>query len=121
MLALGINKQMDLQSLLTAVARYFAKEQGWYEQRRQFQLLFIKSVLASATLTIVFLIWYMRDALKNNALAICGICFLAAFIAIRASSFHHVDIFINTTVLNVRFNWIMELSGIFFGYFICEI
>src|SRR5512145_1767020 len=32
--ALGINKQLDLQSLFTEMGRQVAKAQGWIEQRR---------------------------------------------------------------------------------------
>ena len=37
MLSLGVNKQLDLQSMLTAAGRCLSQLQGWYEERRVFQ------------------------------------------------------------------------------------
>ena len=34
LLGLGINKQLDFQSLMIEIGRDLAREQGWYEQRR---------------------------------------------------------------------------------------
>jgi hypothetical protein len=113
MFALGINKQLDLQSFLTDIGRYYAIQNGWYEHRKIIQSIFITAIVVTSACFMMFLIWYFRDTLKYNGLAICGLCLLASFIAIRASSFHHVDIFINTTILSLRINWIIELSGIF--------
>jgi hypothetical protein len=112
MFALGINKQLDLQSFMTAIGRYYAIRGGWYGHRQIIQGLFVKFIVLSSGCSVAFLVWYLRDTLKYNGLAICGVCLLAAFIAIRASSFHHVDIFINSTILSLRINWIIELSGI---------
>lgn len=37
---------------------------------------------------------------------------MLAFVAVRAMSFHHVDVLIGTRVPNVRVNWILEIGGI---------
>jgi hypothetical protein len=50
-LALGINKQLDLQTALTEAGRVVAQYQGWYEQRQFVQLVFI--ALAAMTCLIV--------------------------------------------------------------------
>ncbi len=109
---LGINKQLDLQSYLTAIGKYVALRNGWYQQRQIVQTWFIKAILLASLSLLVFLVWYLRNTLRYNGLGILGLCLLAAFIAIRASSFHHVDTLINSTFLNLRINWIIELSGI---------
>lgn len=109
---LGINKQLDLQSYLTAIGKYFAMRGGWYQHRRVVQWLFIACVVFSSLCLLIFLVWYLRETLLTNAIAIVGICLLIAFIAIRAASFHHIDLFIHSTIFKVKMNWIMELSGI---------
>ena len=38
MLLLGINKQLDLQTWFTLFSKHLAQEEGWYEERRVFQL-----------------------------------------------------------------------------------
>jgi hypothetical protein len=113
MLALAINKQLDLQSLLTATGRCLAQHQGWYDQRRAFQFGFIK-ILLGATIAILLLgFWLMRKHLRRNGLALLGLGLVAGFVAIRAIGFHHFDAFINSrTYLDLRFNFVLELSGL---------
>ncbi len=112
MLFLGINKQLDLQSLLTATGRYFAHKDGWYAQRRNVQVIVIIGILISLTTAMVCFMLHFKPLLKTNWLAITGLAFLLIFIAVRATSFHHMDALINTRLLNMRMNWILELSGI---------
>lgn len=112
LLALGINKQLDLQSAFTEVMRVVAREQGWYESRLQYQYAFIgaAAVLAtSAGIALIAATWRLGRALKLAAL---GLVFVLAFVTVRAMSFHHVDALIGTRVLNVRVNWIFEIGGI---------
>src|SRR5262249_41201798 len=41
MLGLGLNKQLDLQNLLTAIGREIARQGGWISQRRTVQFVFV--------------------------------------------------------------------------------
>lgn len=112
LLALGINKQLDLQSLLTEIGRAMARSEGWYEQRRTAQFLFVVasvSGLAGAGL----LFWKrLRRHRGPVRTAYAGLALLLAFICIRAASFHHVDRFLKASLFGARFNWIFELGGI---------
>jgi hypothetical protein len=112
MLALGVNKQLDLQSLITAMGRYYAERDGWLEYKRYVQLGVIISILIVAALSLLFFIYRMSDLLKTNWLAIAGLTCLLVFIVSRATSFHHMDIFISTYIVGVRINWLMELGGL---------
>lgn len=110
--ALSINKQLDLQSALTAAGRCLALAQGWYEDRAAVQLIFIVFVAtAGLVLSMVFAVT-MRHNLAQNWLALIGLGFLCSFIAVRAAGFHHFDRFIGYEIANVRMNWAMELGGI---------
>jgi hypothetical protein len=112
LLALGFNKQLDLQSAFTELMRILARAQGWYETRRQYQYAFIGvvAVLASfAGAALIAVTWRLDRALK---LAAFGLVFVLAFVAVRAMSFHHLDALIGTRVLQVRVNWILEIGGI---------
>lgn len=112
LLALGINKQLDLQSAFTEMMRVVAREQGWYEARRQYQYAFIGAVAVLAAVVgtaLIAAVWRLGRALK---LAAVGLVFVLAFVAVRAMSFHHVDALIGTRVLNVRVNWMFEIGGI---------
>lgn len=112
MIGLGINKQLDLQTLLTEIGRVMAHGQGWYEQRRVVQAVFIVAVLALGCVGAGVVWWLSRGSLAELWLALAGTVFLLTFIVIRAASFHHVDVLIGTRILGLRLNWIFELGGI---------
>jgi hypothetical protein len=111
-LALGINKQLDLQTALTEAGRVLAHIQGWYAQREFVQAVFI-ALVATACLgaAIALLIW-ARDAPIPTWLALFGTTLVLGFVLIRAASFHHVDRFIGQRILGLRWNWILEMVGI---------
>lgn len=113
LLALGINKQLDLQSALTEIGRIFAMQQGWYEGRHKVQAIFIYGVIALASVASFALAFLARKAPFPTILALIGSVCLLAFIVIRASSFHHFDRLIDSAVFGLRMNWILEMGGIF--------
>jgi hypothetical protein len=108
---LAANKQLDLQSLLTSVARCVAVDQGWYENRRMMQRGFIMAVAAAGTLGLLACGFFMRATFARTGLAILGLGLVCTFVAIRAASFHQVDILIDAKVVGVRLNWLLELPG----------
>ena len=115
--ALGINKQLDLQTALTEFARSLAYQEGWYEKRREVQVLFIYAVAALAGCTAIALAFLARKAPFATLVAIAGSACLLAFVAMRAASFHHFDRFIGSEYLGLRMNWILEMGGICIIYF----
>ena len=114
MLCLGVNKQLDLQSMLTAAGRCLSQLQGWYEQRRVFQLDFIIGLLMVAGLLLALTVWLMRGHLRRTGPAVLGLSFVTAFVAVRAVGFHHVDTLIDSRLLllDIRYNVLFELSGL---------
>ena len=60
MALLAINKQLDLQSLLTMVARCHAQLAGWYDVRRVVQEAFIYLVAAGAVVSLGLLALLLR-------------------------------------------------------------
>lgn len=112
MACLCVNKQLDLQSLLTDVGRVAARHQGWYEHRRAFQAWFVVGlIMASAAFCWWSLRRYTAFWTSHKALA-AGLLFLLTFLLVRAISFHHVDAFLGTRVLGFKANWALELTGI---------
>jgi hypothetical protein len=109
---LGINKQLDLQSLFTQVLRDRARAHGWYEQRREFQTLFIFAIAAIGAAFLAALPYVMRHQPRARNITLAGLVFLYCFILVRASSFHHVDWALSRTFFCIRLNWVLELGGI---------
>lgn len=110
--ALCVNKQLDLQTLLTDIGRYIFLAFGFYEFRRIFQVLFIGLVFFGGLVVVLKMFLIYRDVLRHHYLAISGLCLLMVFVIIRAASFHLVDTLINYRILGLRMNWVLELSGV---------
>jgi hypothetical protein len=111
MFVLAVNKQLDLQSLVTAIARCHAQLTGWYDMRRSIQRGFILSIAAGGTVALVLLTVWFRLILGKVWPAIMGLGFVCAFVVIRAASFHHVDVLIGRTTMGIKVNWLLELPG----------
>lgn len=112
MLFLGVNKQLDLQSALTATGRCIAQFQGWYAERRAFQRHFIEVLLTCALAVLLLGPWLMRRHLRRNGLALVGLAIVAAFVAVRAVGFHHFDALIDQKLMTVTVNFLFENSGL---------
>lgn len=112
MLLLMINKQLDLQSALTAFGRCVSQIQGWYDNRRIVQALFIVFFCFSGLVCLIWLTFVVWPFFSQVWLALFGVVFIGVFIAIRAAGFYHFDALINARLMGVRVNWILELGGI---------
>ena len=114
---LGLNKQLDLQSLSTVIARCLAIRDGWYADRRHFQMLFIVAAVTGGGLLLLGAAVYFRKAFKLVWMAAIGVVFVVTFVIVRAASFHHVDQILGSHVLGMRINGLLELTGIAFAAF----
>jgi hypothetical protein len=112
MLMFCVNKQLDLQSLVTDIGRVLARRDGWYANRHAAQEHFIKGILFAAAGAALALGFGFRGFWAANPMLGIGLALLVTFVAIRAVSFHHVDLFIGATIAGVRMNWLVELTGI---------
>lgn len=90
--ALGVNKQLDLQSLVTQIGEDLARAQGWYEHRRTVQAWFVLAVAIAGLGAAAFGFYLLRDRLARLWPALLGAGLLVTFVVIRAASFHHVDV-----------------------------
>jgi hypothetical protein len=109
---LGINKQLDLQTALTELGRIIAFQQGWYGERQSVQLWFIIGVCLTSILIATILIIWARKSPAPTWLALVGTATVLAFVLIRAASFHHIDRFIGERILGLKWNWVLEMTGI---------
>ncbi|HQU72921.1 MAG: hypothetical protein KDI06_14780 [Calditrichaeota bacterium] len=110
---LGINKQLDLQTLLTDIGRALALSQGWYEGRRGIQLLFVLGLIFAGFKASKWLKKRFTTIRRENPYALLGLAFLGTFVVIRAVSFHLIDHIIDLAPLGIRLNWVLELTGLF--------
>jgi hypothetical protein len=109
---LGINKQLDLQTLLTDFARIQAKRHGWYSERRTYQVAFIFALGAATALAASALLVRMRRGGAPVWAASIGLALLLFFVFVRATSFDKMDWLIGQHLGSIRVNHLMELGGI---------
>ncbi len=109
---LGLNKELDLQSLLTDSARRLTHATGWYEQRRLLQALFLVALALGALAMVAVLAKWLQRSPRPVKVAAIGIVLLLAFILIRAASFHHLDQWVTFEIGVLRSGWWLELAGI---------
>jgi hypothetical protein len=90
LVALGANKQLDLQTHLFTLGRRLTFALGVYEHRDLLHVLFpiaVGLVLAVVLAVIAKLVW--RDR-RNLAPVLAGFVLLAAFIVVRVAFFSHL-------------------------------
>ncbi len=112
MLLLGINKQLDLHTLLTAIGKYYAHQEGWYQYRREVQFYAIVGLIIFLISMLIVFLKKMRGILMANMFAIIGLAILLIFIIIRATSFHHMDFIMDIYIFNIKLYMLLELLGI---------
>ncbi len=112
MLFLAINKQLDLQTALTATGRCLSHLQGWYEDRATVQKLFIGAMIFVTSSVIALMLARMRGKVRQNALAFLGLFILMTFVMVRAVGFHHMDSLIRAEIASVSMNFIFENLGL---------
>lgn len=112
MIALGINKQLDFQTLLTEIGRVVLSAFGLLEHRLLVQYSFVFLML----LTLTGFAFAAKRAIGRHferfALLFVGLTSILIFFLLRAASFHHVDRLLGIPVLGITSNFMLETSGI---------
>jgi hypothetical protein len=112
MLALGLNKQLDLQTWLSQTGRDMAIAQGWWEERRAVQALFIALLAAGAVGVVVWASRQWQTLWHEYRAAFVGVCVLLFFIVVRAASFHHIDVVLRTELGATPVHRALEVLGV---------
>jgi len=91
LMLLGINQQLDLQTLMIQAGRELASAQGWYEHRRLVQKIFFGAFALALTASTVVLVFQWRGFLIKNRWVTMGLMVLLGFILMRAASINHLQ------------------------------
>ena len=111
MALLAVNKQLDFQTYLLAVARNAARHQGWYRQRHIFQAIVLVVMAVAGIAAISFAIRHLRN-IRGQRLAFCGLVLLLVFIVIRGASSHFVDNLLAFKIIGLKLRYALELAAI---------
>jgi hypothetical protein len=112
LLLLGINKQLDLQSLLTELARAMAKQQGWYERRRAVQVAFLFGLTFAGGAGLVLLLYLMKGGVKDFFPCLLGATVIVGFVILRAATFNKMTPSLVEASFDTHVTALLELSGI---------
>ncbi len=88
---LGLNKQLDLQTLLTDIGRSASHSQGWYDARREFQKVFVAVVAVFGAGCLAGLLYLIHKQWRRQILALAGGVLLACFLGMRIAAMEHID------------------------------
>ncbi|MCC5860424.1 MAG: hypothetical protein JJT93_00770 [Gammaproteobacteria bacterium] len=111
-LALGVNKQLDLQTWFTQVGRDLALTQGWYANRRIVQAAFIASLALGGAVLVRLMRGWIGSAWELYRLCAIGVAVTLVFIVVRASTFHYVDRMLGLDFAGLRINVVLEIGSI---------
>lgn len=88
---LGINKELDLQTLAIEIARNASRSEGWYALRRGAQKAFTIAVLATAALLAWRFIRSHGKFLGRNRTLTTGLCLVILYAVLRITAINHVE------------------------------
>ena len=112
MFALGLNKQLDLQTLLIQIGRTIAKRGGWYRDRNTIKTVIVFGCAAIALPILFAWMCAVCNRGRSYLMACVGIIALLAFVAIRALSFNpRIARLTHLPVIGPYLNTTMELVG----------
>jgi hypothetical protein len=108
---LGVNKQLNLQTMMIVVMRHVAGAGGWWDHRRAAQLVFALVFGLGVGLMLLWLASRHRDFFQTNRQAFWGMIILGIFVALRAATINHTDEFLRINLGDEHWAWILEISG----------
>ena len=91
LVGMGINKQLDLQILLTMAGSFIAEHQGWYEYRRLIQKIFTIGFLICLSAAGGVILFRIRRIIRQSIMELSGVAILVFFAVIRAGSINHLN------------------------------
>lgn len=114
LLVMGLSRMFDLAATITDWGRDYARDQGWYNDRREYQRLVVEGILAAGVaFGSLALVWFFRSAYRERPLAFFAIVFLMTYVLIRAVSLHQIDaVLYNRPIEGVRIASLLELAGL---------
>lgn len=101
--------------MLIQIGREIAVSQGWFEERRRVQLLFVIAAVLGSGLGMIVLGWKWRRFFRNYPLLLAGIGLLVFYVLLRFVSIDHVENAVGFVIPDEAW-WLnaIELAGIAF-------
>jgi hypothetical protein len=94
LIAMGINKQLDIQTLQIMSGSSVARRIGSWKFKYIIQTIVVLVVFLSAFITSIFVLSKTRSILRQSLLTISGVLLLIFFTLIRVASISHFRIYV---------------------------
>jgi MFS family permease len=109
LLFLGVNKWLDLQTVLIGLGRAASRTEGWPQSGRAVQVVFVVlftlAILAAAIACLTKWGWF----LKKHPGVCAGVALLFLFLVVRDATINHVDELLHVSLYDDSWGWILEL------------
>jgi hypothetical protein len=106
------NTPLDLHALVWTTGRCLAHAQGWYENRREIQVLFLVGLaLLLASILLLALFVFLRNML-GNALLTAGVSIVVGFTLVKGINYHGFEQFYGADAGPFHVADFIEYSGI---------
>jgi hypothetical protein len=110
---MALARAADIGELVSDFGRRTARDEGWYEIRREYQAAAVASVGAIWFVAVVVAVWRVPERRRRYLPAALVVFTLFCFAGIRIISLHQVDTLLyNRPIRGVRIVAIVELTGI---------
>ncbi len=110
---MALARAADLGELVSDFGRRTARDEGWYEIRREYQAIAVASVGAIWFVSVVLAVWRVPERRRRYLPSALVVFSLVCFAGIRIISLHQVDTLLyNRPILGVRIVTIVELTGV---------
>jgi hypothetical protein len=110
---MALARAADIGELVSDFGRRTARDEGWYEIRREYQAAAVASVGAIWFIAVVVAVWRVPERRRRYLPAALVVFTLVCFAGIRIISLHQVDTLLyNRPIRGVRIVAIVELTGV---------
>jgi hypothetical protein len=110
LLALGVNKELDLHTLAIEGGRALARALGWQHRRHEIPVVFTFFLVIAGAIAMLYLARSCRPVSAGRLLGLLGLVGLLGYVVMRLAVFFRVPIFLDRAIL--EHSWIMEVAAV---------
>jgi len=114
--ALGLNKEIDLQTVLIEIGRRVARNEHLFAYRLELYLVFFLGfILAMTALFAAVMLRFSADVGKfarQFPFAASGLALICTYIVIRAAVIDNVNVMLGLDLKQIPFLWLLEAGGL---------
>jgi hypothetical protein len=109
LLFLGINKGIDVQTLLIHLGRVASQTGGWSQYQRTVQVAFVVLFTLAALVAGVACLAKWRWFFKEQPMVCAGAALLCLFVVVRDATINHVDERLHLNFHDDHWGWVLEI------------